>query len=280
MKCPTCKNRLVIRTDPKNADYEYVEGIRRREQEYDPEEIGLPVLSVEPSSSANAPTVSAMNAVAVDPLMALEKSKDDKRKINAAAARLEELMGASQRLEADNYGVNALLRNKFRGEKKATQALEAEGLDKGLRFALLPPSEEDARAAPLAMAEASGGGMTRARREGFKQDAKSKFARIMGAGIFDCTGSSGGGGGGGKAAASTTSTSTALVKRSRSGVAAALQSKAKADAALKQGLAVKRAKLSIDPRAFSIGAKGQPPSSSSLSSMPSTVVVKKKKGKS
>lgn len=35
MKCPTCANHLVIRTDPKNCDYDYVEGIKRREQEYD-----------------------------------------------------------------------------------------------------------------------------------------------------------------------------------------------------------------------------------------------------
>lgn len=40
MKCATCKNNLVIRTDPKNCDYEFVEGIRRKEQGYDLEVSG------------------------------------------------------------------------------------------------------------------------------------------------------------------------------------------------------------------------------------------------
>lgn len=38
MKCPSCSTVLVIRTDPKNTDYEYVEGIRKKEMAFDPEE--------------------------------------------------------------------------------------------------------------------------------------------------------------------------------------------------------------------------------------------------
>lgn len=38
MRCPSCSHELVIRTDPKNTGYEYVEGIRKKEMAFDPEE--------------------------------------------------------------------------------------------------------------------------------------------------------------------------------------------------------------------------------------------------
>ena len=38
MRCPSCSHELVIKTDPKNTDYEYVEGIRKKDMAFDPEE--------------------------------------------------------------------------------------------------------------------------------------------------------------------------------------------------------------------------------------------------
>lgn len=38
MKCPSCSTVLIIKTDPKNTDYEYVEGIRKKDMAFDPEE--------------------------------------------------------------------------------------------------------------------------------------------------------------------------------------------------------------------------------------------------
>lgn len=38
MKCPSCSTVLVIQTDPKNTDYEYVSGIRKKDMAFDPEE--------------------------------------------------------------------------------------------------------------------------------------------------------------------------------------------------------------------------------------------------
>lgn len=39
MKCHLCDNYYVIRTDPKNFDYELVEGCSRQEKRYDPSTI-------------------------------------------------------------------------------------------------------------------------------------------------------------------------------------------------------------------------------------------------
>lgn len=36
MRCPSCSNNFIIRTDPKNTDYDYVEGIKKKEMDYDP----------------------------------------------------------------------------------------------------------------------------------------------------------------------------------------------------------------------------------------------------
>lgn len=282
MKCATCKNLLIIRTDPKNCDYEFVEGIRRREQEYDAESIGLPVLSVEPSGaaggvegkgkagvpiSANAPHA----GVSVDPLEVLERSKDHKRQMNAAAARLQELMDANNRLEADTSGVNRLMRTKFRQEKKVLQELEAESAAKGFRFRMLPASEEDGKEGPAVLLAGGSGGLTRARREGFRKGAKAKFTSIMSSSIFDGDGSSHK-----KRDTQSSSSSSALVvsgrrgSSSRSSSSRDLQSKAVVAADAKKALAVKRAKLGINPANFSV------PSTGSSSSVLSTVVARKK----
>lgn len=284
MKCATCKNLLVIRTDPKNCDYEFVEGIRRREQEYDAESIGLPVLSVELSGaaggvegkgkagiSANAPNA----GVSVDPLEVLERSKDQKRQINAAAARLQELMDANNRLEADTSGVNRLMRTKFRKEKKVLKALEDESAAKGFRFRMLPASEEDGKEGPAVLLAGGSGGLTRARREGFRKGARAKFTSIMSSSIFDGDGSSH------KkrnSQSSSSSSSSALVvvgrrgSSSRSSSSIDLQSKAVVAADAKKALAVKRAKLGINPAHFSVMSSSLDSSSSVLS----TVVVRKK----
>jgi len=39
MKCHLCDNYFIIRTDPKNFDYELVEGVRRQEIRFDPSTI-------------------------------------------------------------------------------------------------------------------------------------------------------------------------------------------------------------------------------------------------
>ena len=274
MKCPTCKGRIVIRTDPKNCDYDFAEGIKRREQEYDEADIGLPSLP--------APGESSATAVSVDPLVALERRKDDRRKADAAAARLEELMALSERTEADNYGVNALLRQRFRGEKKAAAALEEESLAKGLRFRLAPAEAGDADMAARVLTEGEGGGLSQARRAEFKKGAKSKFAQIMGSSIFGGDGGSGGGGGGGKGKRKDPpGASSALVVLKRGGAGGGAGgggssgsggSKAMQKHEAQRALAVKRAKLGINPANFRIGGGGS--GSGSAGGLP--VIVRKK----
>lgn len=250
MKCPTCKGRIVIRTDPKNCDYDFAEGIKRREQEYDEADIGLPSLP--------APGESSATAVSVDPLVALERRKDDRRKADAAAARLEELMALSERTEADNYGVNARLRQRFRGEKKAAAALEEVSLAKGLRFRLAPAEAGDADVAARALTEGEGRGLSQARRAEFKMGAKSKFAQIMGSSIFEGGGGNGGGGGGQGKRKDPPGASSALVVLKRGGAGGGVGgvSKAMQKHEAQRALAVKRAKLGINPANFRIGGGG------------------------
>jgi coiled-coil domain-containing protein 130 len=46
MKCHLCPSFIIIKTDPKNSVYVIEEGARRRVEEFDGRDIGLPILKV------------------------------------------------------------------------------------------------------------------------------------------------------------------------------------------------------------------------------------------
>lgn len=124
----------------------------------------------------------------VDPLIALEKSQDDKRKANEQAKRMSDLMQLKKDTEEDNYSVNAALRARFRAQKQERKELEQRSLDKGLRYRLLDPDPSDAVLAKQAAFSKE------RKHEGFKRDEKSKMAKIMASSIFGGSNSSGSGG--------------------------------------------------------------------------------------
>jgi len=68
MKCATCKHPFLIKTDPKNRDYEFAEGIRRKEQRYEAKDAEVQALESEK-------TLASLNT---DPMYRLEHGKEDK----------------------------------------------------------------------------------------------------------------------------------------------------------------------------------------------------------
>lgn len=237
MKCATCQNKFVIRTDPKNCDYDFVEGIRRKEQEYDAAVScwGASVENIEWSRRGDhdkrvllvylqdiglqeLPTESSANAVQVDPLASLEKEKDDKRKANAAAEHMMRLMELKAQTDEDNYNVNAALRHRFREEKKAKAAVAAQSQQKGLIFDLLPADPKDDEAA-------AGMSFGKAREASRVKNSNAKFAKIMASSIF------GSGAGTGSGPSSTVG---------------------KTFGGLREEVAVKRAKLGLKTRDFKV----------------------------
>lgn len=74
MKCYYCDTQLVIRTDPKGRDYEYVSGVRRKVDEFAPED----------NETARLMSEEEKKRLEADPLFRLEHGGDDKRKAKTA----------------------------------------------------------------------------------------------------------------------------------------------------------------------------------------------------
>jgi len=192
--------------------------------------------------------------VSIDPLIALEKGQDDKRKAESQAQRMSSLINLKREREEDNYSVNSILRARFRKEKKERQALEQQSLDKGLRFRLVAPDSSDellAKKAPFSRESKFGG---------FKRNEKSKMAKIMASSIFGSSSSSSSGGG-----------------SSNNNLGYAIPSKHASKAETHRELAVKRAKLGLNLANLSAIKDSQGPLFSSATSSGGTAAKLKRK---
>jgi coiled-coil domain-containing protein 130 len=103
MKCHLCDNYYVIRTDPKNFDYELVEGCRRQEKRWDPTTI----------DQFGAIDRQFGQKLAADAMFKLEHGDKDKTKATDAAPHLQQLEVLQYRLK-DDFGANQALRRSFR----------------------------------------------------------------------------------------------------------------------------------------------------------------------
>jgi hypothetical protein len=141
MKCTFCPQKFVIRTDPKNADYEYLSGLRKKARP----ERGH-------SETAKQKTNEQALALINDAFFKLEHVGDDKRAAATANERLAALADIQEARFADSYESNAVLRKAARAQRHAAANLTAEA--RGLHFsgALLPKSEEDSAGAAAAIA--------------------------------------------------------------------------------------------------------------------------------
>jgi coiled-coil domain-containing protein 130 len=128
MKCATCPQEFVIRTDPEHRDYAFVGGLRRIESTPTAAQAETPELK----DDATAERLES------DALFRLEHGEADKRRAAAAKTVEARLRVISDRNHRDDYDVNKLLRARARVGRKAAKALEAEGRQKGFNFALLP----------------------------------------------------------------------------------------------------------------------------------------------
>jgi coiled-coil domain-containing protein 130 len=133
MKCGECSQRIILQTDPQNADFVVISGAKKKTVEYDETEAGI-----ESFVSAEE-----RERIAADPLLALETSVVNKTKADVDRQRVKDLQEASQALK-DDFELSMAARSQMRKTKAAEKALVEEAKSKGLRIALLPKAEEDA----------------------------------------------------------------------------------------------------------------------------------------
>ncbi|KJH48837.1 hypothetical protein DICVIV_05027 [Dictyocaulus viviparus] len=107
MKCHLCDNYYVIRTDPKNFDYELVEGCTRQEKRFEPSEI----CQIDTSDSDFS------HKLAADAMFKTEHKEEDRNKATSDETRMDKIEWVQERLR-DDFAANQALRAQFRKEKK------------------------------------------------------------------------------------------------------------------------------------------------------------------
>ncbi|EYC18861.1 hypothetical protein Y032_0026g1410 [Ancylostoma ceylanicum] len=128
MKCHLCDNYFVIRTDPKNFDYELVEGCSRQEKRFEPSEID----QVDTSDSDFS------HKLAADAMFKTEHQEEDKSKATNEESRMEKIEWVQERLR-DDFAANQALRAQFRKEKKELTEKRARDDDLRARCSLSIP---------------------------------------------------------------------------------------------------------------------------------------------
>ncbi|KAI1662342.1 DUF455 domain protein [Daldinia decipiens] len=167
-----CSGAIEIRTDPEHTTYAVTEGARRRDTG-SPDPLSAPIL-----------TDAERESLRTNAFAKLEKTIADRKVLEAAKERIDELEVESARRWEDPYEQNRRLRAAFRVGRKERErdAAAAENLRErmGLGIELLPASDEDARRAALVdfgpSSDAAGGEMGR------KALAKPLFPTSSGSG--------------------------------------------------------------------------------------------------
>ncbi|CAD5211630.1 unnamed protein product [Bursaphelenchus okinawaensis] len=136
MKCHLCDNYFVIRTDPKNFDYEMVEGLRRQDKRFDPSDI----------DNLGAVDRTFQQKLAGDAMFKAEHQTDDKKKAGDEEHQIEKLIRIKQR-DKSSYDANCELRRQFRYQKRALNEQRAADNDLKQRLSLnidlMPSTSED-----------------------------------------------------------------------------------------------------------------------------------------
>ncbi|CAL8101172.1 unnamed protein product [Calicophoron daubneyi] len=145
MPCHLCAGRIVMQTDPQNFDYIILEGARRKNQKWDPEENEQLVI----------PDAAEKKKLALDAMYHLEHDVNDKTKAKDVAPAIQQLE-LDRKPMHDDFSLNQLARKQFREAKRL--ALEKAGRDRALMdrlslfgsdVKLLPENEEDTTTAKL-----------------------------------------------------------------------------------------------------------------------------------
>ncbi|KAJ9560510.1 LOW QUALITY PROTEIN: hypothetical protein OSB04_005670, partial [Centaurea solstitialis] len=132
----SCKQEIVIQTDPKNCEYLVISGAQKKVEEFDTEDAETMALPVDEEKSKLS-----------DPFYRLEHQEEDLKKKKEAEPLLVRLQRLSDARHLDDYSLNKSLRAKLRSQKKRVAEEEVAARKMGLGIRLLPASEEDTAAA-------------------------------------------------------------------------------------------------------------------------------------
>lgn len=127
-----------MRTDPKNATYECVSGLRRKVEDYE--------AAPETTGQIRLDTEEQQEKLATDAFFKLEHQQRDQTKSRDQAQLISDLHALNQRQWSDPYTQSRKLRQHFRDEKKQRKAVEAEcqGIQDRLALSVTVDAETEA----------------------------------------------------------------------------------------------------------------------------------------
>ncbi|XP_064625082.1 probable splicing factor YJU2B [Lineus longissimus] len=171
MKCHLCDNYIEMQTDPQNCDYVILSGARRKEQRWD--------------ASQNEQIVTddrdKIKKLATDPMFKIDHEATDKTKIKTALPGLGEIE-LLQTAKKDDYILNKMARQMFRGEKKQLRAVEQADralLDKSsLDISLVAEHDDDVKLAGLLRYKNTESFEERQKKKRIEIDSKPLFGNL------------------------------------------------------------------------------------------------------
>ena len=101
MKCYSCDQRFKILTDPENSTYNFAEGLRKHEQDFEPDVN---------DSIINPVTDEMRRQISSDPMFRLQHENEDILKIQTEKQRFESLADIKESLYKNDYVMNSVLR--------------------------------------------------------------------------------------------------------------------------------------------------------------------------
>jgi len=141
-KCASCDQKFIIRTNPKDRTYDFVEGLRQMEQEFTPDFDDSIIL---------ATTDEQRLLFASNPIARLEHDGEDRKKVLTINERLTAISDIKDEQFLDDYTSNAKLRTSLRTKKHEDQSLLREGNRYGFNIPLVEKNSIDDIQAKLAI---------------------------------------------------------------------------------------------------------------------------------
>jgi hypothetical protein len=137
-KCYDCNQQFIIKTNPQASTYDFEEGLRKHEQDYD---IGTEDGVVELKTAEERVQLDQ------DPMFRLQHIEEDKFRTKSIKQNLMHIQKLQESTQINDYDMNALLRSKNRTLKKRERKMMDDGRNLGLSIPLLDHSEEDTKKA-------------------------------------------------------------------------------------------------------------------------------------
>jgi hypothetical protein len=131
MKCITCANPIIIKTDPKNNTYDYASGVRKMEHEYEPEEEDQ-VIALGEGGDDLGKDSSMTLAERNNPILRLQTDLENRSKVLSAQERMDQLIEVKDALAKNDHDNNAALRKLQRDKKRKVKDMYEEGKKYGL----------------------------------------------------------------------------------------------------------------------------------------------------